>query len=111
MIQGRLLLYVACEDTLFYWLHRWLHHPAIYKHIHRKHHLFKVNFPLCAEYAHPVEFVLANVVPISAGESARFASSVCDACRTTHLWHQLDPLLRLGSHPVGSRSGTLCSPV
>ena len=30
---------VACfifiEDTMFYWLHRLLHHPAIYKYIHK----------------------------------------------------------------------------
>jgi sterol desaturase/sphingolipid hydroxylase (fatty acid hydroxylase superfamily) len=32
---------ILVDDTLFYWSHRMLHHPAIYKHIHKQHHTFK----------------------------------------------------------------------
>lgn len=27
------------DDTWFYWMHRLLHHPRIYKYIHKEHHL------------------------------------------------------------------------
>ena len=33
---------LCVDDTVFYWSHRGLHHPAIYKYIHKKHHVFKV---------------------------------------------------------------------
>jgi hypothetical protein len=33
---------LCVDDTIFYWSHRGLHHPSIYKYIHKKHHLFKV---------------------------------------------------------------------
>lgn len=37
------------------------------KYVHKKHHEFKVNNGISAEYAHPVEDVLANVLPTFAG--------------------------------------------
>jgi sterol desaturase/sphingolipid hydroxylase (fatty acid hydroxylase superfamily) len=27
--------FMLSEDCLFYWMHRLLHHPALYKHIHK----------------------------------------------------------------------------
>jgi len=51
------------NDTLFYWAHRGLHHKSIYKYIHKQHHMFKVNIGVAAEYAHPVEDVIANLIP------------------------------------------------
>ncbi len=32
------LLFLFLHDTYYYWLHRWMHRPSIYKHIHRQHH-------------------------------------------------------------------------
>jgi len=55
------------NDALFYWAHRALHHPAIYKHIHKKHHMFKQPIGIAAEYAHPVEAFVANEIPTLSG--------------------------------------------
>ncbi|KAI9004503.1 hypothetical protein DFJ74DRAFT_647048 [Hyaloraphidium curvatum] len=47
----------------FYSAHRFLHHPLLYKHIHRQHHTNTAPFALSAAYAHPVEQVVANSLP------------------------------------------------
>lgn len=54
------------EDYLNYWVHRWLHLPWWYKHIHSVHHTYDAPFALVAAYAHPVE-VLLQAVPTFAG--------------------------------------------
>lgn len=44
-------------DAMFYWSHRLLHHPRIYKYVHKKHHQFHTPVgPSCA-YEHIVEGV------------------------------------------------------
>jgi sterol desaturase/sphingolipid hydroxylase (fatty acid hydroxylase superfamily) len=67
MVLLRLVGYVAVEDTLFYWAHRALHVPALYRTIHKRHHEFHVPFSIAAEYAHPIESVVGNFVPFLAG--------------------------------------------
>lgn len=32
------VLYMAFNDIGIYWIHRWEHHPSIYKYIHKPHH-------------------------------------------------------------------------
>lgn len=51
------------NEITFYLAHRLLHHPAIYKYVHKQHHEFKATISLASEYAHPVEAVLANFMP------------------------------------------------
>lgn len=58
---------VVVEDTAFYWAHRTLHRPELYKRIHKIHHDFKMPNGFAAEYAHPVEHTLANLFPLFAG--------------------------------------------
>lgn len=55
------------EDFIFYWGHRILHTPWLYNKIHKIHHEYYNAISLCAEYAHPLEFSLCNVLPTSAG--------------------------------------------
>lgn len=55
------------NDFLFYWVHRLLHHPSIYQHIHKQHHRFNISIGMAASYAHPVENLLANLIPTLAG--------------------------------------------
>lgn len=52
---------VLVQDTIFYWSHRALHVPRLYKKIHGKHHTFRHVRGHASEYAHPVE-LLANLV-------------------------------------------------
>lgn len=64
-----LLVCIFVEDFLFYWSHRFLHHPAIYKYVHKQHHEFKVltGYSIASEYTHPVESIVGNVLPVMAG--------------------------------------------
>eukprot|EP00002_Diphylleia_rotans_P032612 TRINITY_DN6862_c0_g5_i1.p1 TRINITY_DN6862_c0_g5~~TRINITY_DN6862_c0_g5_i1.p1 ORF type:complete len:276 (-),score=48.30 TRINITY_DN6862_c0_g5_i1:287-1114(-) len=55
VIIAQLFFCMCCEDTLFYWSHRALHHPSIYKHVHKQHHKFKYSIGLASQYAHPIE--------------------------------------------------------
>jgi lathosterol oxidase len=41
---GGLLLSMLLYDTWFYWMHRWLHTPWLFRHVHLLHH--KVRTPL-----------------------------------------------------------------
>ena len=58
---------VACEEVLFYYSHRALHHRALFRHVHKQHHRFTAPFGIAAVYAHPLEHVLSNLLPVSAG--------------------------------------------
>ena len=53
---------MLADDTLFYWSHRALHHPSIYKYIHKKHHMFKKPVAIATEYCHPVEDFISNTL-------------------------------------------------
>jgi len=55
------------EDTLFYWIHRILHHPRLYKHLHKQHHLYINTVSYAAEFSHPIEQTVSNVFPSYAG--------------------------------------------
>jgi sterol desaturase/sphingolipid hydroxylase (fatty acid hydroxylase superfamily) len=53
---------------LFYFAHRACHElPGVYKLIHKQHHEFKSTIGFAAEYAHPVEQLVANLFPTLAG--------------------------------------------
>ncbi|KAH8597624.1 C-4 sterol methyl oxidase [Bisporella sp. PMI_857] len=55
---------LLAREASFYYLHRAFHHPRIYAHIHKKHHKFTAPMAFAAQYAHPIEHLLANVAPI-----------------------------------------------
>lgn len=52
------------REITFYYSHRALHHPLVYKHVHKKHHVFTAPMAFSAQYAHPFEHVISNVMPI-----------------------------------------------
>ena len=58
---------IITREILFYYIHRLGHVPALYKRVHKKHHKFTAPIAPSAEYAHPIEHLLANVLPIIAG--------------------------------------------
>eukprot|EP00756_Hemistasia_phaeocysticola_P050397 Hpha_TRINITY_DN2517_c0_g1::TRINITY_DN2517_c0_g1_i2::g.1514::m.1514/K07750/E1.14.13.72, SC4MOL, ERG25; methylsterol monooxygenase len=51
------------ECLLFYFSHRLLHHPSLYW-IHKQHHEYTGPNGFAAEYAHPLEGVFGNYVPV-----------------------------------------------
>ncbi|CAD8197142.1 unnamed protein product [Paramecium octaurelia] len=55
------------EDFIFYWSHRILHLPKLYPKIHKVHHQYNVSIAIATEYAHPIEFISSNIIPIFSG--------------------------------------------
>lgn len=54
------ILCVYLDDALYYVLHRTLHHPVLYPHIHAVHHRVTTPWAISGHYMHPVEFVLTG---------------------------------------------------
>ncbi|QSS64275.1 sterol desaturase [Histoplasma capsulatum] len=52
------------RELVYYTTHRALHHPKLYTRFHKQHHSFTAPVALAAQYAHPLEHVLANMMPI-----------------------------------------------
>jgi len=55
------------HDTYFYWMHRLIHHPKLFKHIHLVHHQSTNPTPLAAYSFHFSESILEGmIIPIIA---------------------------------------------
>ncbi len=60
-----LLIVMLLHETYYYWLHRAMHHPKIYKYVHKVHHMSLSPTPWTAFSFHPWESVLeALILPI-----------------------------------------------
>ena len=57
-------LWIVGVDIGFYITHRIFHHKLLYVY-HKIHHKYKYTYGIGAIYAHPVEFYLANLVPVA----------------------------------------------
>lgn len=57
---GELLFFLLLVEVLFYYLHRALHHPWVYRLAHKVHHDWQTSIALEAMYAHPLEHLLLN---------------------------------------------------
>jgi sterol desaturase/sphingolipid hydroxylase (fatty acid hydroxylase superfamily) len=55
------------EDIWSYFAHRLMHTPYFYSRIHKKHHEYKSSISYSAEYAHPVEYMLVNIMATGSG--------------------------------------------
>ncbi len=62
-----LIFCIAIEEIGFYYSHRLLHHPKIYKHIHKQHHEWISPIAITAAYSHPIEHFFSNIFPIYLG--------------------------------------------
>ena len=60
----QILFSIFCEDFFFYWSHRILHTPILYKTIHKKHHEYYNTIAQACIYTHPIEFILGNIFPM-----------------------------------------------
>jgi len=49
------ILFLVFSDSLIYWIHRGLHHPLVYKTLHKLHHSFVHTTPYSAFAFHPLD--------------------------------------------------------
>ena len=52
------LLFLFAQETYYYWLHRWMHRPKVYKLVHQRHHESIETSAWTAFSFHPLESVL-----------------------------------------------------
>ncbi len=53
-----LFLILFMHETYYYWIHRWMHKPGVYKWIHRTHHESLVTTAWTSFSFHPLESLL-----------------------------------------------------
>lgn len=51
-------LAIVLHDTYFYWIHRLVHHPKLFRTVHRVHHISTNPSPWSAFSHHPLETIL-----------------------------------------------------
>jgi lathosterol oxidase len=56
------LIAALIHETYYYWLHRWMHKPKIYRLIHKVHHDSHITSPWTSFSFHPGEGVLQSLV-------------------------------------------------
>ncbi|CAF0920193.1 unnamed protein product [Didymodactylos carnosus] len=63
-IVWQLSIFILAEDFLFFWTHYLFHTRWLYKHIHKKHHLYKQPIGVVAVLADPLESLFQNQLGI-----------------------------------------------
>jgi len=59
------LLYLLAHDSWFYWTHRWMHRPALFRLAHAVHHASRPPTAWAAMAFHPIEALTgAIVIPV-----------------------------------------------
>eukprot|EP00761_Pharyngomonas_kirbyi_P013137 gb/GECH01013164.1/.p1 GENE.gb/GECH01013164.1/~~gb/GECH01013164.1/.p1 ORF type:complete len:266 (+),score=40.31 gb/GECH01013164.1/:1-798(+) len=92
-IAYHLIFSIMTTEILFYTSHRLLHYGILYRYIHKQHHEFIAPMGLAAEYAHPVEFLFGNILPIFVGPL------LCGAhILTTWFWNMLSIIVTVSHH-------------
>lgn len=66
IILKEILIISLIADFLFYWLHRMVHLPKLYKKIHKKHHEYKHSFAFVHHYMSRIDaiiFIFPQIIP------------------------------------------------
>ncbi len=60
-----LIIALLVHETYYYWLHRWMHHPKVFRVVHKVHHDSNITSPWTAFSFHPIEgFFQALFLPL-----------------------------------------------
>jgi len=94
-----ILLYLLAHDTWFYWSHRWMHRPRVFRIFHAVHHASRPPTAWAAMAFHPTEaltqaFViplLVFVVPIHVSALAVVLSVMTVMGVTNHMGWEMFP--------------------
>ncbi|XP_029956550.1 fatty acid hydroxylase domain-containing protein 2 [Salarias fasciatus] len=62
-----LAIFSIMEEVMFYYSHRVFHHPRLYKRFHKQHHEWTAPIGIVSIYAHPLEHVISNTLPVVIG--------------------------------------------
>lgn len=92
-------LYLFAHDTWFYWTHRWMHRPALFKTVHAVHHRSRPPSAWAAMSFHPIEAVTGAVVipalvfliPIHAGALLAVLATMTIMGVTNHMGWEMFP--------------------
>lgn len=57
-----LVLAMLIHETYYYWVHRWMHHPKIFRYVHKVHHDSLTPTPWTAFSFHPWESLLEAII-------------------------------------------------
>ncbi len=56
-----LIVFMLLHETYYYWLHRWMHIPSVFKIVHKVHHNSNIASPFTAFSFHPLEGLLQAI--------------------------------------------------
>jgi sterol desaturase/sphingolipid hydroxylase (fatty acid hydroxylase superfamily) len=82
-----LFISVIVNEVWFYYSHRILHHPVMYKHVHKMHHEWTSPVGVVAVYCHPFEHLFSNLISVYLGtviQHKQCASTLY--CRRAVVW-------------------------
>jgi Delta7-sterol 5-desaturase len=57
-----LCISMLVHETYYYWLHRWMHLPKVFKWVHKVHHQSNITSAWTAFSFHPLESVLQAII-------------------------------------------------
>jgi len=103
-----LALYLVAHDSWFYWTHRAMHHPRIFRVVHAVHHASRPPTAWAAMAFHPWEAItgaivipaLVFVIPIHAGVLGAVLAIMTVMGVTNHMGWEVFPR-RLVRSPIG----------
>ena len=56
-----LVIALIAQETYYYWLHRWMHIPSVYRVVHKWHHDSQIASPWTAFSFHPLEGLIQAI--------------------------------------------------
>lgn len=57
-----LLAFIYMDDFFYYWSHRALHQPWLFKRIHSVHHRIHTPWAITGHYMHPIEYLITSTL-------------------------------------------------